>query len=186
MDNWHSFKSKLRFVARISWKKPSAGVIKVNVDGSVKSHNLSATAGGVIRNEKGDWLTGFTYVVGIANVLTAEIWAIYQGLKLCGERGFKKVQLESDSLMAIKKISSTPVPYDVNGQLIRAIQDYFQRNWSCNICHIHRESNKSADWMATKSLVTSTGLHTFENPPNGIFPFLLADFLGVEIPRVMY
>ncbi|XVF02379.1 hypothetical protein REPUB_Repub04eG0170500 [Reevesia pubescens] len=57
--------SKLRYMVRISWVKPEQQVIKLNVDGSVKSHNGVAVAGGLIHNNRGNWLMGFIYKVGV-------------------------------------------------------------------------------------------------------------------------
>lgn len=52
-----SYHTKLE--AWIGWTPPEEGWIKINTDGTLSFALDFATAGGVIRNEKGIWLVGF-------------------------------------------------------------------------------------------------------------------------------
>ncbi|XVF26187.1 hypothetical protein REPUB_Repub13aG0277500 [Reevesia pubescens] len=98
------FSAKLRYEAFISWSKPLTDFVKINVDGSVRGQPRFATTGGVLRDEHGMWISGFTYRIGVACILTAELWAVFQGLLLSWDRGFQKVQMETDSLTVLQKI----------------------------------------------------------------------------------
>uniref|UniRef100_A0A6N2MZS1 RNase H type-1 domain-containing protein n=1 Tax=Salix viminalis TaxID=40686 RepID=A0A6N2MZS1_SALVM len=87
--------------ANIGWKYPAEGWIKLNVDGCSKGNPGIAGAGGVIRDHMGTWIGGFARNIGICSSVTAELWAIYEGLKLTWDKGFRKVYLESDSRVVI-------------------------------------------------------------------------------------
>ena len=162
------FSKKIKFETLIGWQRPRLSFVKMNVDGSAKGCPGPSAAGGVLRDHNGDWLAGFTFRVGISNSLLAELWRIYHGLLLCWSRGFRRVELESDSLVAVKKVQSIQ---DVTGQyvgLLSAIQELLSRDWHCSIRHVHREANACADWMATHFDSVPLGLHTFEDPTEGI------------------
>ncbi|XVF35312.1 hypothetical protein REPUB_Repub18cG0134800 [Reevesia pubescens] len=193
VDVLENFCNRLHYAAEIKWEKPSLQVVKINVDGSVSSDNGMAFAGGVIRDNNGEWITGFKYRVGICDITTAELWGIYQGINLCWNKGYREVELESDSTLAIKKINTVHNRFDTDGNLVGAIQRFLQRNWSCKIRHIYREANQCADWMASfqnntqagLQHIAHAGLQVFEDPPQGLCPLLLADTLGVFKLRLM-
>ncbi|XVE98543.1 hypothetical protein REPUB_Repub03eG0114900 [Reevesia pubescens] len=122
VDVLGKFCNKLQYVADIKWEKPILNVVKVNVDGSVFSGSGIRFAGVVIRNSSGDWIIGFNYRVGICNITTIELWGLYQGLILCLNKGYRDVELETDSLLAIKKINTVQNHFDTNESLVGAIQ----------------------------------------------------------------
>ncbi|XVF33470.1 hypothetical protein REPUB_Repub17cG0171200 [Reevesia pubescens] len=92
--------------------------VKINVDGSVKSQTGRAFVGSVLRNDHGDWILGFYYGVGVCDILTAELWAIYHGLVIGWDKGFRNFEVETNSMTAVKKISNAPYLQDTNGRLI--------------------------------------------------------------------
>ncbi|XVF36663.1 hypothetical protein REPUB_Repub19eG0076600 [Reevesia pubescens] len=179
VDVLDNFCNRLQYAAEIKWEKPPLHAVKINVDGSVSKDTGMAFAGGVIRDNNGEWITGFNYRVGTCNITTAELWGIYQGIILCWNKGYREVELESDSTVAIKKINTAHNQFDTDGSLVGAIQGILQRNWNCKIRHIYREANQCADWMASIQHNVHAGLQVFEDPPHGLRPFLLADTLGV-------
>lgn len=53
----HSSRMVLR---QIKWEKSDLGWLKLNTDGSSNSDLGSAIGGGLIRDERGSWVVGFT------------------------------------------------------------------------------------------------------------------------------
>ena len=88
------------------------------------------------------------------------------------------VQLETDSMIAVQKITGVLSNSEPYADLISAIRELLHRNWSCSITHVYREANRCADWMATNASTLHAGLHVFYNPPKGVNPSLLADAQG--------
>ncbi|EOY04279.1 Non-LTR retroelement reverse transcriptase-like [Theobroma cacao] len=169
----------------ISWELPKHSYVKLNVDGSAKGQPGMAAAGGVIRYEVGNWLLGFNYKIGISCSLQAELWALYWGLTLCWDKGFRKVQVESDSLLAVQKISNQSLQPEQNAGLLKCIKELFQRFWNCTLTHIHREANQCADWMATHHENLLLKLHIMDSPPSSISAILLADSISIFWSRMM-
>ncbi|XVF15275.1 hypothetical protein REPUB_Repub09cG0137100 [Reevesia pubescens] len=179
-----TFSKRLKYEKYISWTKPPADYVKMNVDGSVKGSSCIAAAGGVLRDDSGSFLCAFTYKIGISSILNAELWAILIGLHISWEKGYRNIHLESDSLSAIKKLNEQPNAFDSNLHIIKAIKVLQQREWSCMIDHIYREANSCADWMASHADHLDLGLHLFDSPPGDLSPLLMADAAGVAWPRV--
>lgn len=95
----------------VSWVKPNTGWTKLNVDGSV-SHGIgSAGCGGVLRDSKGDWITGFTHNIGVCSIGEAEAWGILQGLRMAAWKGVTNLIIESDSKSAIDQLQGLPPPW---------------------------------------------------------------------------
>ncbi|XP_012461277.1 uncharacterized protein LOC105781288 [Gossypium raimondii] len=90
----------------VTWSRPPHGVLKINTDGAPIKSSAMASAGEVVRDDKGDWISGFSRSLGVATVLHSELWAILDGLNLAWDRGFRKIILESDSKEAIDIINN--------------------------------------------------------------------------------
>ncbi|XVF12079.1 hypothetical protein REPUB_Repub08aG0083700 [Reevesia pubescens] len=185
VDVLSSSLNTLRYMHMIKWTKPDPCVVKLNVDIGLRGQSGAAVAGGLIRDDRGVWLLGFIYRIGICEVLSAELWAIFQGLKFAWDNGFRNVELETDSLLASKQIHASIRKQNSNGRLIAEIQELLSRAWHCQVVHIYREANQCADWLATFSNNPPSDLLVLEDPPEGLYPLLLADSLGVLKPRLM-
>lgn len=82
-DVLRCFNLKLKHEMFISWQRPVAPFVKINVDGSARGNSGLSVAVGLIRDAEAKWICGFTFRVGIYSSLVAELWAIYHGLCLC-------------------------------------------------------------------------------------------------------
>nr|WMB96745.1 hypothetical protein [Solanum melongena] len=99
-----SFNRRMQHQKFVGWKAPEGEVLKLNVDGSVNNNTGIATSGGLVRDAQANWVCGFVQKIGIASILEAELWGILQGLKLCWNKGFRTLEVETDSAIAVKKI----------------------------------------------------------------------------------
>ena len=62
------------------------------MDGVV-SKNKKASCGGLIRDNNGDWLRGFTKYTGTCKIIMEELLCVYKGLNLAKNKGYTKVEL---------------------------------------------------------------------------------------------
>ena len=69
-----------------------------------------AGGGGVVRDWTGRWIVGFTRKISITTSLLAELWAIRDGLMLCIERNFSKVEVELGAKAIVDML--TDLQYD--------------------------------------------------------------------------
>ncbi|XP_061358048.1 uncharacterized protein LOC133302306 [Gastrolobium bilobum] len=65
-----------------SWRPPGPGWWKLNVDGAVKTNHRVASCGGLVRDDKGGQITGFSYYIRSCSPLMAELWPIMKGLQI--------------------------------------------------------------------------------------------------------
>ena len=64
----------------MKWEKPELGWLKLKSWNAVLG---KAAKGGLIRENLGNWVIGFTRKLGNVNSFSAEIWALHDGLMLC-------------------------------------------------------------------------------------------------------
>ncbi|XP_019414613.1 PREDICTED: uncharacterized protein LOC109326381 [Lupinus angustifolius] len=113
---------------------PDIGWVKINVDGSCSLRDQSIRGGGVIRNEDGIWLSGFSINFGTGSSILAELLAIECGLTLAWNLGHRKVILKSDCLEAIHIITvRMQVRLDRLSEVITSIGGLLKRNWDLDI-----------------------------------------------------
>lgn len=90
------------------WKPPISDVIKLNKDGARK-YNNSAGCGGILRNHKGEWKGGFSNNVGNCSALLTEFWGVLEGLKTTQLLGYRKVEINCDSIVVVKALEDKEV-----------------------------------------------------------------------------
>lgn len=101
-----SISSVVRTGTRGKWISSNRGWIKINADGATSKDTTWAAAVGVLRDSNGRWITGFQRHVGSGTTLSSELWAILHGLQIAKLRGYLKIEIESDCLMALDLIQA--------------------------------------------------------------------------------
>ncbi|KAF7845007.1 putative ribonuclease H protein At1g65750 family [Senna tora] len=152
-----------RITRFVGWQPPRTGGVKCNVDGSVHGVHHSATCGGVIRDEAGNVLLAFSRNLGSYSITWAELHDIFDGLDLLSSRGFKTIELDSDSSTAIALLTSVVDESHPCYPLIHHIKRMLERHWVVVLKHVYRESNKVADFMARM------GFPSWHNPIQSAF-----------------
>ncbi|GKU99327.1 hypothetical protein SLEP1_g12195 [Rubroshorea leprosula] len=158
--------------APLSWRPPPSSWVKLNIAGSKADTNAAAAAGGIIRDDSGQWILGFNLNIGACTRLGVELWALFHGMKLLWEKGYKKVVVESTSLQAVECVKVVPSQMDRHCALIELCRNLLKRNWNCTVNHIQPEENLCADWLAAHSDGPSMDLTVFNTPPPKLIPFL--------------
>ncbi|GMI88940.1 hypothetical protein HRI_002563300 [Hibiscus trionum] len=132
----------------INWSCPPPDWIKANTDGAAKLSSGRASVGGVLRSSAGLWILGFFRKVGSCTALISELWGIHDVLIHAWRLGFRRVEVESDSLEAIRIVTKASVVLHGHG-LVAAI--LLMLDWDCEIRfrHIRRDGNMIADALAS-------------------------------------
>ncbi|KAE8728296.1 hypothetical protein F3Y22_tig00004620pilonHSYRG00019 [Hibiscus syriacus] len=84
-------------VQSVQWEKPSLGWVCINTNGTVSNDTGHSSAGGVIRDNVGNWILDFTQFTS-CSPLEAKLWGMFIGLNLAWSRGFGRVIVQSDCL----------------------------------------------------------------------------------------
>jgi hypothetical protein len=101
-------------------------IVKLNTDGACKGR-ITAGCGGIIRNNRGDWLGGFAKHIGTCSAFTTKLWGVLEGLRYAWSMSFRLVELDVDS-MAVVKVIKTGVTTSVAGDYY--LLDLFHCNLS--------------------------------------------------------
>jgi ribonuclease HI len=89
----------------VRWLPPRELYVKVNTDGASMGNEI-ARCEGLIRGSQGEWLGGYAKCVGVCSAFVAELWGVLEGLKYVRSRGFRKVELNIDSLTVVQVLKS--------------------------------------------------------------------------------
>jgi len=166
-------------IRQVKWIPPLNNIIKVNVDGSSLSNPGRSGFGGLIRNNNGDWLLGFSGFCSITSCLAAELYAIFHGLRIAYDAGHMNIILESDSRMTFDLIMSDVQAHHPHAPLISQIVQLQHRDWIVNFHHTLRQGNECADWLAKHGTSSSDALKSWIVCPPQLHHSLLDDALGV-------
>lgn len=97
-----------RKVVRIRWEKPQAGWFRLNTDGSAIGSLGRVGYGGLIKNDRGVWIGGFSRSLECSNRVIAELWALRNSLILCNNMhlNVNDVQLDAKAIVHLLTNSS--------------------------------------------------------------------------------
>ncbi|CAN0859950.1 Putative ribonuclease H protein At1g65750 [Linum grandiflorum] len=158
------------------------GWSKLNVDGSVVGETSTAI-GRVPRGQGGAWIASFTCKIVTQTILHAELRALRDGISWVRMMRYRKVVVESDSLLAVQLIQGADVTCHPMETLIQDIRTLMLELDSCNIRHIKREANFTADKLAKLAHLGGEGERWLSNTPAEIIQFLEADKMGKKYRR---
>ncbi|GAU40444.1 hypothetical protein TSUD_397630 [Trifolium subterraneum] len=167
----------------IKWNNDNFSCVILNVDGSCLDSPVRAGYGGIIRNDSGFYLSGFSgFIRESSDILLAELYAIYQGLTLAKDLAIDELVCYSDSLLCINLIKGPIVKYHVYAVLIQDINELICQS-NVTLCHTFREGNQCADFLTKLGASSDADLIIHASPPNGIFDLLKSDSSGTFFLR---
>ena len=124
-----------------------------------------AGTGELLCNSLGAWISAFSLHMGIISKNIAELEAIFQGLILAWNLGFKFIHLEIDFMIVLswltndKDISLDVIP------LLCDCRNLMECDWTVQVYHIFREANGCADVVAKRGNQQQCILETYETCP---------------------
>ena len=142
------------------------GTYVINIDGSVLSDSGAASAGGLLRNNKGEWIRGFLINIGLTDSLNAELWGVRQGLKVARELGLSNVILQTDAAVVVTLLT-TGMDYAGHplGVLLEDCKRLIVSFSNLTVKHVFREANKCADKLANLAHGVDQGIIDLVSPP---------------------
>lgn len=164
---------------QIRWKSPQVGVLKLNVDGSFNAASNLMCTGGLLRDSKGEWSSGFSSIEGSGDALLVELLAVKNRLNYAWEEDARVVQCESDSADVVSLLMrQTDLSYHVHGRIIADIQHLLRRDWNIRLDHVLREANMEKDFLAKNAVNMTSWWKVWRDPPPLLRALLLQDSLG--------
>lgn len=135
-------------VKQVRWERPGEGWLKLNTDGAANDLLNSIGAGGVVRDDRGNWVVGFFRKIGKTNNFAVEIWALHDGLYLCNQMNLASIIVELDSKALVDALNN---PSYANSMISPLFDDcrLLASNIPC-LCfrHIYHKANMCVDRLA--------------------------------------
>jgi len=151
-----------------------SGVI-LNVDGSCHGTPVRTGFGGVLHNDAGLFLAGFSdFIPGSDDILLGELSAIYHGLIMAKDLGYVELACYSDSLAWTNLINGPIERYHIYVVFIQDIKQMLQQT-NVMVSHTLREGNHCADYMAKLGVSSDVELLRHDVPPAGLVNLLSSD-----------
>ena len=100
-------KSGSKRVVQVRWERPQVGWACLNTDGAAVGNPGRAGCGGLIRNEHGEWLGGFSRSIGCDDSFMAELWGLRDGLTLCIDLHLTVVDVQLDAKAVVQLLSNS-------------------------------------------------------------------------------
>lgn len=141
----------------IRWIAPQVNFVKLNCDGAVGNLGTSAAIGGVFRNNWGAFLCGFASNIGSGTITEVELKAVLMGAELAHRKGYNRVILETDSLIAVRLINEGCSVLHPVFDLVGDIQEALRRVGETVVVHTLREDNQVADSSAKFGMTLDSG-----------------------------
>ncbi|GLT71848.1 hypothetical protein SLA2020_438390 [Shorea laevis] len=167
----------------ICWEKPPEGYFKLNTDGSAHGNPGPASAGGVIRDHMGRWISGFACKIGYTSSLRAELWGIREGLILAYQRNIHNLIVEVDSMVAAQLLGSGISSHHPFYTLILDCREILSRIPRTSIQHVYREANQCADALTGIAHLQPLDFAVFDCCPPALLLYYEADMMGTCFPR---
>ena len=89
------------------WERPQVGWACLNIDGATIGNPGRAGCSGLIRNERGEWLGGFSRSVGCADSFMAELWGLRDGLTLYIDLHLTTMDVQLDAKAVVQLLSNS-------------------------------------------------------------------------------
>ncbi|XP_027150495.1 uncharacterized protein LOC113750754 [Coffea eugenioides] len=132
----------------VAWSRPSAGYVKLNIDGSSLENPGHSGAGRVFRDSSGNILCGFSLFLGSRTNMEAEAMALLEGLLL--SENFLSLNVEMDSQVLLNMVNGDGgVPW----KLWLSIKSLVLGR-QITFTHVYREANAVADALARLASTT--------------------------------
>ena len=115
----------------------------------------------------------------------AELVAVWQGLKLAWDMGFKFIHLELDSMTVLNWLIEKTANFPTNIMpLILDCRNLLDRDWEVRVLHVYRETNACADALAKRGTHQHHALSVYSSCPSFVYVYYIRDMAGLGTNRL--
>ncbi|CAH9108010.1 unnamed protein product [Cuscuta europaea] len=162
----------------VSWCRPAAGMMKLNVDAAVCTGYCGL--GWCLRVEEGKFVAGAARKwEGNLSSLEAELIGIREALSWLQDFEWKAIEVEFDASRAILEILKGS-SISSNGLVAADIRDLANNFSSISFSHVRRSTNKATHVIAKTACSLSDFQSWFTNPPLFISYVIDNDLINVN------
>ena len=167
----------------VSWCFPPPSWFKLNSDGSSLGNSGKAGGGGLIRNDRGEWLKGYARNVGYSTSVAVELWALHDGLRLCIALKLLAMIIELDAKLIVDLLQKSDGHRNCIDALVSDCKTELENIPRVQINHCYYEANKCADALARRGAMLSQDFVIFLDAPADVSLLLSLDSAGMAYDR---
>ena len=135
---------------QVRWIRPSVNWFKLNSDGSSLGNPGIAGGGGLIQNDRGEWIRGYARSIGITISAAAELWALRDSITLCFSLNLQAVEVELDAKLIVDLLGKDCGSANGNNTIVADCKEGLRQIPMVRIKHYYRKANKWADALARR------------------------------------
>ncbi|KAK9027464.1 hypothetical protein V6N11_067299 [Hibiscus sabdariffa] len=109
--------------------------------------------------------------LGPTNVVQAELWGVYEGLKLARQNGFERIAIQMDKVN-VYKLLYAPSPMSLY-TMVRSIVNLCSKAWVVDFHLVQSEVNTTVDYKAKIESSQDMAYTIVDFPPDNLFPCCL-------------
>nr|POE90296.1 putative ribonuclease h protein [Quercus suber] len=152
------------------------------VDGSRCNPGL-ARGGGLIRDDTGKWVKGYTRAIGSTTSVAAELWALRDGIRLCIALKLQAVVFELDAKLVVDLLKKEDRLSNSNDNIVEDCKKGLKEIPMVMVQHCYREANRCADALARLGAHLSQDFVGFLDPSPEVSLLLNLDSLETLYDR---
>ena len=168
---------------QVRWIKPPLSWYKLNLDGSSLGNPGRVGGGGLIQNDKGEWIKGYARNVGHTTSVAVEFWALRDGLKLCTTLKLPVLIIELDTKLIVDLLQKEDGCQNCIDALVSDCKTKLRAILMVQIQHCYHEANKCANAHARRGALLSLDFVIFLDPQGEVSLLLSLDSTGVTYDR---
>ena len=123
--------------------------------------------------------------IGITTSVQAALRALKDGLNLAIDLGILNLEIEMDSLVAVKFVNSITTPNPFLSTIVTDCRSLMERFENCSLKHIFREANGCVDLLAKTGCDQRPDFISFPNAPAHVLEALAFDVLSATRFRLI-
>nr|XP_009765816.1 PREDICTED: uncharacterized protein LOC104217306 [Nicotiana sylvestris] len=167
---------------KITWHKPVAGQLKLNVDGAFSIDHKLAGLRGCFRDSHGHWILEYQHYCLASTPLQGELEAPKKGIQIALSHGSNSLVIETDSTEVIKSLNNNNNNNNNNNESNYMIVNYcmwlMHQLRETKIIHNYRDGNQVAHGLAKEALKNFSDQQLLTRPPSNIINKLDAYTFG--------
>ena len=169
----------------VRWYPTPFPYLKLNTDGSALGNPGPTGVGGVLRDHRGQWISGFSLRGGFATNNMAELATVRQGLEMAWNKGYKLLHLELDSKVVLSWLTNHNINYPTNMlPLICDCRNLLHQEWEVHVHHVYREANGCADLLAKRGTRQQPLVCVYSSYPTFVTVAYIRDLTGLGETRL--
>ena len=175
--------STIRNKIQVRWLNLLSNWFKLNSDGLTRGNPGLASGGGLIRNEKGEWIKGYARAIGITTSVAAELWALRDGIRLCIALMLPAVEIKLDAKVVIDLVRKESNNLNGLDALVADYKEGLKKISNVRFLHCFREANKCANNLARLDTMLDQDFTIFIHSPSEVNLLIRLDTIGTLYNR---